>query len=121
MDVEQARGAWEGSDVTASDIEWLRLSWRIPLDVEGRLPGGELSPVMRPGEYVVFVAHFERGFGLPVSDFMRRFFERFDLQPHHLPANAITTISAFIYFSESYLGLWLLSTSGASISNLGRK
>jgi hypothetical protein len=60
-DVEdtQERGAWEGSDVTSTDIEWLRLSRRIPLEVECRLPVGELSPELRDGEYVVFVAHFE--------------------------------------------------------------
>jgi hypothetical protein len=67
---------------------------------------GELAPDLQPGEFVVFVTHFERGFGLPVSDFMKRFLEKFGIQPHHLPANAITTLSAFISFSEGYLGLW---------------
>jgi hypothetical protein len=32
--------------------------------------------------------------------------ERFQLQPHHLPANAILTLSAYITFCEAYLGLW---------------
>lgn len=73
--------------------------------MECRLPGGELSPVLHPGEYVVFVAHFERGFGLPASAFMKKFFEMFGLQPHHLPANAITTLSAFVSFAEGYLGV----------------
>jgi hypothetical protein len=77
---DQARGAWEGSDVTTADIEWLRLSRRIPLDVECWLRAGEPAPVVRPGEYVVFVAHFERGFGLPASNFLRNFMERFNLQ-----------------------------------------
>jgi hypothetical protein len=104
--MDQARGAWEGSDVTAADIEWLRHSRRIPLEVECWLPAGELAPVTRPSEFVVFVAHFERGFGLPVSNFVRDFMERFQLQPHHLPANAIMTISAYITFCEAYLGLW---------------
>ena len=70
------------------------------------MPGAELAPDVRPGEFVVFVAHFERGFGLPVSDFMKKFFGRFGIQPHHLPANAITTLSAFVSFAEGYLGLW---------------
>jgi hypothetical protein len=103
---DQARGAWEGSDVTTADIEWLRISRRIPLEVECRLPAGELAPIVRPGEYVVFIAHFERGFGLPVSNFVRNFMEHFNLQPHHLPANTFITISAFITFCEAYLGLW---------------
>jgi hypothetical protein len=44
---------------------------------------------------------------------MKRFFERFDLQPHHLPANAITTLSAFVTFSEAYLGLYTKINSWA--------
>ena len=70
------------------------------------MPGAELAPVIRTGAYVVFVAHFERGFGLPVSDFMKRFFVKFGVQPHHLPANAITTLSAYASFVEGYLGVW---------------
>ena len=79
---------------------------QIPEGVTCRLPGPELVPDLQTGEFVVFMAHFERGFGLPVSDFMRTFLDNFQLQPHHLPANAITTLSAFVSFSEGYLGLW---------------
>jgi len=100
------RAAWEGSDVTQDEIDWLRRTRRIPEGVTCRLPGNELAPELQPGEFVVFVAHFERGFGLPISDFTKKFFEKFGLQPHHLPANAITTLSAFISFTEGYLGLW---------------
>ena len=55
---------------------------------------------------MVFLSHFERGFGLPLCEFMQRFMERFGLQPHHLPANAIVALAAYITFSEGYLGLW---------------
>jgi hypothetical protein len=51
---------------------------------------------------VVFIAHFERGFALPMSDFFRDFLDYFDLQPHHLPANAVMTLSAFAAFCEGY-------------------
>ena len=54
---------------------------------------------------MVFVAHFQRGFGLPVSAFFRSFLDKFGLQVHHLPANAITTLSCIVSFSEGYLGL----------------
>ena len=100
------RAAWEGSDVSQAEIDWLIRTRRIPAGVTCRLPGPELAPDLQPDEYVVFVAHFERGFGLPVSDFMRTFLDKFQLQPHHLPANTITTLSAFVSFSEGYLGLW---------------
>ena len=64
--------------------------------------GKDLEPVTEPGERVVFLAHFERGFGLPASDFFRSFLDFFGLQPHHLPANAFVSLSAF----TCYLGLW---------------
>ena len=54
----------------------------------------------------MFVAHFERGFGLPASVFFRAFLNWFHLQPHHLPANAVTQLSTLAAFSEGYLGLW---------------
>jgi hypothetical protein len=54
---------------------------------------------------VVFVAHFERGFALPVSDFFWDFRDYYNLQPHHLPANAMMTLSAFAAFCEGYAGI----------------
>jgi hypothetical protein len=55
-------------------------------------------PAPKPGERVVFIAHFERGFGLPASDFFRDFLDTYDLQPHHIPANAVMILSAFATF-----------------------
>ena len=105
-DAAQVRSSWGGSDVTNADIRWLRKSRRIPDGVACRLPGDEVEPQPEDGERVVFLTHFERGFGLPVSDFMVEFLKKFELQPHHLPANAIVLLSAGISFSEAYLGLW---------------
>ena len=97
--------SWEGSDVRQADLDWLLSTRRISLDVICRRPGKELVPVPESGEHVVFLAHFERGFGLPVSDFFRKFLDFFGLQPHHLPANAIVSLSAFSSFTEGYLSL----------------
>ena len=106
-DVEETeRAGWEGSEVTNAELAWLRRTRRIPDGVECRRPSGEIEPTPEAGERVVFVAHFERGFGLPASPFFRAFLNRFRLQPHHLPANAITQLSAFVAFQEGYLGLW---------------
>ena len=99
------RASWEGSDVGQAELDWLIQTRRIPTGVECRLPGSEIEPDLKEGEYVVFVAHFERGFGLPASAFFWSFLTKFGLQPHHLPANAITTLSAFVSFTEGYLGL----------------
>ncbi|KAK1667849.1 hypothetical protein QYE76_056008 [Lolium multiflorum] len=79
------RGAWMGSNVSQYEIDWLYRSRRIPEGVSCRLPGDEIEPVLEPGEHVVFLAHFERGFGLPVSEFFRKFLDFYELQPHHLP------------------------------------
>ena len=103
---ETTRASWEGSYVAIGDINWLIQTRRIPAEVECRLPGPETSPDLKKGEYVVFLEHFERGFGLPASDFFCSFLNKFGLQPHQLLANAFTTLSAFASFMEGYLGLW---------------
>ncbi|KAM0863702.1 hypothetical protein ACQ4PT_044409 [Festuca glaucescens] len=99
------RGAWKGSDVSQAEIDWLYRSRRIPEEVFCRIPGKEREPMPEPGEIVVFTAHFERGFGLPASDFFRRFLDFYELQPHHLPANAIFYLSSFVSFMEGFVGL----------------
>ncbi|KAK1632448.1 hypothetical protein QYE76_006763 [Lolium multiflorum] len=99
------RGAWKGSDVTQPEIDWLYRSWRIPAQVSCRIPRDEVEPAPEPGEFVVFLAHFERGFGLPASDFIRQFLDFYQLQPHHLPGNAIFYLSCFVSFMEAYIGL----------------
>ena len=103
---ETEHAGWEGSEVSSAEIDWLRRTRRIPAGVECRRPSGENEPTPVAGERVVCVAHFERGFGLPASSFFRAFLNRFRLQPHHLPAKAITQLSAFASFYEGYLGLW---------------
>src|SRR4051812_45253308 len=100
------RGSWQGSSVTRREIEWLIRTRRIPAEVGCRLPGSESSPVFNNGEYVDFMSHFAWGFCLPLSDFAREFLDYFGLQPHHLLANAIASLSAFISSSEGYFGLW---------------
>ncbi|KAK1678906.1 hypothetical protein QYE76_039754 [Lolium multiflorum] len=99
------RGAWKGSDVKQAEIDWLYRSRRIPEEVFCRIPGKELEPAPEPGEIVVFAAHFERGFGLPASDFFRRFLDFYELQPHHLPGNAIFYLSSYVAFMEGFVGL----------------
>ncbi|KAM0857704.1 hypothetical protein ACQ4PT_048304 [Festuca glaucescens] len=99
------RGSWRGSDVSQAEIDWLYRSRRIPEEVFCRIPGNEREPVPNPGEVVVFTAHFERGFGLPASDFFRHFLDFYELQPHHLPGNAVFYLSSFVSFVEGFVGL----------------
>ena len=51
------RGSWDGSTVMEADIERLRHSRKIPLEIACRLPGDEIAPTPEDGEYVVFTAH----------------------------------------------------------------
>ncbi|KAK1650548.1 hypothetical protein QYE76_068353 [Lolium multiflorum] len=102
---EVTRGAWMGSSVSQYEIDWLYRSRRIPEGVSCRIPGDEIEPVLEPGERVVFLAHFERGFGLPVSSFFRDFLDFYKLQPHHLPGNAIFYLSCYVTFMEAYIGI----------------
>lgn len=101
------KGSWEGSVVTADDIEYLRRTRRLPPAelVEARAPGAETTPAPRDGEVVVFYTHFLRGLGLPVSLFFRRFLTFFGLQPHHLGPNAILQLAAFVTLCEGYVGI----------------
>ena len=103
----QRRGTWQGSVVTEAHIQWVRKSRRIPPGVECRVPpAGEISPSPRPGEWVIFLSHLQRGFGLPASAFFRNFLNCFGLQPHHLPPNALVFLSTFVSLFEGYLGIW---------------
>jgi hypothetical protein len=101
----QGRSDWEGSKVTPADISWITTTRRVLAGVACRLPAGETVPAPESGERVVFVSHFKRGFGLPVSDFFRDFLDTYDLQPHHLPANAVMILSAFAAFCEGFAGI----------------
>ena len=58
------RGAWAGSWVCQDDLDWLYRTRRIPASVAARLPSAELAPSPNLGEFVVFLSHFQRGFGL---------------------------------------------------------
>jgi hypothetical protein len=61
-------------------------------------------PALEPDEMLVYVAHFERGFALPASDFFQDLLDYYGLQPHHLSANAMMTLSAFAAFCKGYAG-----------------
>jgi hypothetical protein len=101
-----SRSNWVGSDADIQDMIWLVKSHRIAKGTRCRPPGKDVQPNLKAGELVVFLSHFERGFGLPLSDFGVEFFDHFDLQPHHLTANAILILSCFVTFCEAYLGVW---------------
>jgi hypothetical protein len=75
----QGHSGWEGLEVTPADISWITTTRRVPAGVACWLPAGETVSAPESGERVVFVSHFEQGFGLPVSDFFRDFLDTYDL------------------------------------------
>jgi hypothetical protein len=78
-------------------------------------------PAPESGERVVFISHFERGFGLPASDFFRDFLDTYDLQPHHLPANAVMILSAFAAFCEGFASIEPFSQAWAKYFQLRKQ
>jgi hypothetical protein len=74
------RSVWEGSYIIPIELEWIVNTRRVPAGVHCRLPPGEIVPAPLDGERVVFVAHFERGFGLPTSDFFQDFLDYYGLR-----------------------------------------
>jgi hypothetical protein len=73
----QPSSSWEGSIVTAFDLEHLHRTRRITAGVTAHDPEGETVPKPEPSEQVVFISHFERGFRLLASPFFRAFLDFF--------------------------------------------
>jgi hypothetical protein len=106
--VPERAEAWCGSNVTEADLDVLRRYRQLPSAdlVATRIPPStEVVPVPQDGEYIVFLSHFERGFGLPASRFLREILDRFELQMQSLPANNIMFLSAMVTADEAYLGV----------------
>jgi hypothetical protein len=68
-------------------------------------PVGEEFPTEGTCETVVFLAHIECRFGVPVGDFFRGFLFFYHIELVHLISNSITIISTFIHLREAYLGI----------------
>ncbi|KAE8819520.1 hypothetical protein D1007_02503 [Hordeum vulgare] len=105
----KSRGAWEGSIVGEGHIEFLHHRRMLPPAerVAVLIPMGEGSPVPQAAEAVVFAKRFAHGFRMPASDFFSRFLAQFGQQPHHLAANAILQLAAFVTLSKGFLGIEL--------------
>jgi hypothetical protein len=53
----------------------------------------------------MFLAHIERGFGVPTDDFFHGLLYFYRIELVHIIPNAITIISSFIHHCEAYLGI----------------
>jgi hypothetical protein len=107
--------------VTPADISWITTTRRVLDGVACRLPVGETVPAPEPGERIMFIAHFERGFGLPASDFFRDFLDTYDLKPHHISANMVMILSAFTAFCEGFAGIEAFTQAWAKYFQLRKQ
>ena len=101
-------GDWDGSNVHADHIDFLRKTRRLPGEDKVRVrlaPKKEISPAPEEGKRVIFRSHFLRGLGLPASAFFYSFLEFYQLQPHHLSPNTVVLLSAFVTLCEGFLGV----------------
>jgi hypothetical protein len=58
-----------------------------------------------PGYVVSFVSFHERGFGVPVSRFMRAILHNYGVELHNLSPNSISQAAIFVAVCEGYLGI----------------
>jgi hypothetical protein len=66
---------------------------------------GEAFPTESTGETVVFIAHIEHGFGVPVGDILRGLLQFYRAELVHLAPNSITIIATFIHLCKAFLSI----------------
>jgi hypothetical protein len=69
------------------------------------------------GETVIFLAHIERGFGVPAGDFLRELLHFYRIKLVQLAPNSITIISTFVHLCKAYLGITPHFICGATSSS----
>ncbi|KAE8772250.1 hypothetical protein D1007_55758 [Hordeum vulgare] len=72
--------------------------------VSARVPAAENSQAPQAGEVVVFTENFSRRFGLPARNFFSTFLTQFGVQPHHLAANVVLQLAAYVTLCKGFLG-----------------
>jgi hypothetical protein len=78
---------------------------RPKAQVGWRPAAGEEFPKEGIGETIIFLAHIERGFGVPAGNFLRVVLHFYHIELVHLAPNLITIISTFVHLCEAYLGI----------------
>ena len=67
-----ASGKWEASTIIEKSVEDLWIVGYLTADIAHRVPPrGQVIPVPKAGERVVFTSHFVRGLGFPLHPFVR--------------------------------------------------
>jgi hypothetical protein len=94
------RDPWPFSTVTVEDLEALVSDGLLrPLSSEPQpewmVPGSEADLTPPPGYVVSFIPFHERGFGMPVSRFMRALLHHYGVELHNFNPNSIAQAAIF--------------------------
>ena len=91
---------WESSKYSKSDLESLVKQGFLPSKsiIQWRPVLGDAPPYENTGEIVGFLPYFERGLGLPCSNFFSGLLYYYGIQLHHLtPTLLFIYLSSYIY------------------------
>ena len=92
------------SSVKEKDITELRAAGYLAKEISHQLPAkGQVVPMPKPNERVVFLPHFVRGLGFPLHPFVRGLMFYYGLDFHDLAPNSFLNILAFIVVCEGFL------------------
>ena len=73
--------------------------------IQWRPAFGDARPFENTGEIIGFVPYFERGLGLPSSNFFSGLLYYYGIQLHHLTPNSFVHMSVFVHLCEAFLGI----------------
>ena len=92
------------SSVREKDITRLREAGYLAKEIAHRVPAkGQIVPMPKPNERVVFIPHFLHGLGFPLHPFVRGLMYYYGVVFHDLSPNSFLNISAFIVVCEAFL------------------
>ena len=98
---------WVPSKCSDSDLENLVSDRLLPVKsvIQWHPVFGDARPYEDTSEIIGFVPYFERGLGLPSSNFFSRLLYYYGIQLHHLTPNYFVHMSIFVHLCEAFLGI----------------
>ena len=92
------------SSVKEKDITEFRATGYLAKEIAHRLPAkGQVVPMLKPNERVVFILHFLHGLGFPLHPFVHKLMFYYGLDFHDLAPYFFLNISAFFVVCEAFL------------------
>jgi hypothetical protein len=102
--IQDPRTVWETSIATEEQIQSLANCGllRPKASVSWRPAAREEFPTEGTDGTVIFLAHIERGFGVPAGDFLCGLLHFYCIDLGHLAPNSITIISTFVHLCRCH-------------------